>query len=185
MKIRFSSCFRGASVFGEPKNEHLLKQHLIYDPKWGYGTWLCLCSCIRLFATPWTVARQASLSLGFSKQEYQSGLPFPTPGDLPNPGIEPQCPALAGGFFTTSPPGKLLWNMNSTELSIEGFWSKFKQPWAADFDVVRCTFWILAVKMRKIFSSLFSFLGCAAQLMGPQFPDQGVNPGCDSESLES
>ena len=72
-------------------------------------------------ATPWTVARQASLSLGFSKQEYQSGLPFPTPGDLPNPGIEPQCPALAGGFFTTSPPGKLLWNMNSTELSIEGF----------------------------------------------------------------
>ena len=92
---------------------------------------------------------------------------------------------LAGGFFTTLPPGKLLWNMNSTELSIEGFWSKFKQPWAADFDVVRCTFWILAVKMRKIFSSLFSFLGCAAQLVGPQFPDQGVNPGCDSESLES
>ena len=43
----------------------------------------------RLFATPWTVARQAPLSMGFTRQEYWSGLPFPSPGDLPNPGIEP------------------------------------------------------------------------------------------------
>ena len=43
---------------------------------------------------PWTIARQASLSRGFSKQEYWSGLPFPSPGDLPNPGIEPESPAL-------------------------------------------------------------------------------------------
>ena len=53
----------------------------------------------------WTVARQAPLSMGFSRQEYQSGLPCPPPGDLPNPGIEPKAlpsPALAGGFFTTS-----------------------------------------------------------------------------------
>ena len=58
-----------------------------------------------LFATPWTVARQAPLSLGFSRQEYWSGLPFPPPGDLPDPGIElvsPMSPASAGGFFTTS-----------------------------------------------------------------------------------
>ena len=62
------------------------------------------------FATPWTVVRQAPLSMGFSRQEYWSGLPFPTPGDLPDPGIEPASlvsPALAGGFFTTAPPGKL------------------------------------------------------------------------------
>ena len=57
----------------------------------------------------WTAARQAPLSVGFSRQEYWSGLPFPPPGDLPDPGIEPTSPvspALAGGFFTTEPPGK-------------------------------------------------------------------------------
>ena len=53
-------------------------------------------SRVRLFATPWTVAHQAPLSMGFSGQEYWSGLPFPPPRDLPNPGIEPQSPALAG-----------------------------------------------------------------------------------------
>ena len=46
-------------------------------------------SCVQLTATPWTVARQASLSMGFSRQKYWSGLAFPSPGDLPNPGIEP------------------------------------------------------------------------------------------------
>ena len=50
-------------------------------------------SCLTL-VTPWTVAPQAPLSLGFSKQEYWSGLPFPSPGDLPDPGIEPESPAL-------------------------------------------------------------------------------------------
>ena len=53
------------------------------------------------FATPWTVARQAPLSMGFSRQEYWSGLPFPSPGDLPDPGIKSLFPVLAGGFFTT------------------------------------------------------------------------------------
>ena len=47
----------------------------------------CVLSRVRLFTTPWTIARQATLSMGFSKQEYWTGLPFPTPGDLPNPGI--------------------------------------------------------------------------------------------------
>ena len=51
---------------------------------------------------PWTVARQAPLSMGFSRQEYWSGLSFPPPGDLPDPGVRPASPALAGGFFTTS-----------------------------------------------------------------------------------
>ena len=63
-------------------------------------------SCVPLFSTTWTVARQAPLSMGSPRQEYWSGLPFPSPGDLPNPGIEPVSPALAGGFFTTEPPGK-------------------------------------------------------------------------------
>ena len=51
-------------------------------------------SHVRLFVTPWTVAHQAPLSMGFSRQEYWSGLPFPSPGDLSNPGIEPTSPAL-------------------------------------------------------------------------------------------
>ena len=63
-------------------------------------------SCVWLCATPWTVAHQALLSVAFPRQEYQSGLPFPPPGDLPAPGTEPTFPALAGGLFATAPPGK-------------------------------------------------------------------------------
>ena len=66
-------------------------------------------SCVWLFVTPWTVACQVPLSMGFSRQENWSGLPFPTQGDLPNPGTKPTSPAspaMAGGFFTTAPPGK-------------------------------------------------------------------------------
>ena len=51
-------------------------------------------SRVQLFATPWTVAYQASPSMGFSRQEYWSGVPFPSPGDLPDPGIEPRSPSL-------------------------------------------------------------------------------------------
>ena len=59
-------------------------------------------------ATPWTVACQAPLSLGFPRQEYWSGLPCPSLGDLPDPGIDPESPALTGRFFITEPPGKSL-----------------------------------------------------------------------------
>ena len=58
------------------------------------------------YVTPWTVARQAPLSMGFSRQEYGSGLPFPSPGDLPNPGIEPGSPALQAEALSSEPPGK-------------------------------------------------------------------------------
>ena len=64
---------------------------------------------VQRITTPWTVACQASLSMGLSRQEYWSGLLFSFLGDLPNPGIEPESltsPALADGFFTTEPPGK-------------------------------------------------------------------------------
>ena len=63
------------------------------------------CSVTSNSATPWTVARQAPLSMRLSWQEYWSGLPFPPPGDLSDPWTEPMSPALAGGFFTTEPPG--------------------------------------------------------------------------------
>ena len=62
-------------------------------------------SLIRLFATPWTVAHQAPPSTEFSRQEHWSGLPFPSPGDLPDPGIEPRSPALQADTLPSEPPG--------------------------------------------------------------------------------
>ena len=64
-------------------------------------------SHVQLFATSWTVAHQAPLSMGFSKQEYWSGLPFPSLRDLPDPGIKPRSPALQADALTSKPPGKL------------------------------------------------------------------------------
>ena len=72
---------------------------------------MCMLNHVRLFATPWTVAHLAPLSVGFSRQEYWSGLPFPSSGDLPDPVIEPKSPVspgLADGFFTYAPPEKPL-----------------------------------------------------------------------------
>ena len=66
---------------------------------------VCMLSHIQLFATPWTISRQAPLSMGFPRQEYWHGFPFPTPEDFPDPEIEPaslMSSALAGRFFTTS-----------------------------------------------------------------------------------
>ena len=66
-------------------------------------------SHVQLFVTLWTVTCQAPLSMGFSRWDYWSGLPWPSPGDLPNPRIKPEspvAPALAGRFFSTEPPGK-------------------------------------------------------------------------------
>ena len=87
----------------------------------GFGRlpWLVMCarvlSCVRLFATPWTVARQAPLSIGFSRQEYWSRLPFPIPRDLYHLGIEPESPHL------------LHWLANSLPLSHLG-----SMPWTGD-----------------------------------------------------
>ena len=76
-------------------------------PAHGGGGGLVAKSCPTL-TTPWTVACQAPLSMGFTRQEYWNGLPFPSPADLPDPGIKPASPALAGRFFTREPPGKSL-----------------------------------------------------------------------------
>ena len=82
---------------------------------------VCVCVCVKLFSrircfgTPWTVAHQAPLSLEFPRQEYWSRLSFPSPGDVPDPGIEPISSLSAGRFFTTEPPGKP--NQNSMALT--------------------------------------------------------------------
>ena len=70
--------------------------------------WMCAQSLTRvwLFETPWNIAYEVPLSMGFSRQEYWSGLLFTPPGNLPDPRIEPKSPALAGGFFTSEQPGK-------------------------------------------------------------------------------
>ena len=79
--------------------------------------YMCLvlvCLVISDSATPWPVACQVPLSMGFPRQEYYSGFPFSSSGDLPDPGIEPaspMSPALAGGFFTVEPPGKSYTNV--------------------------------------------------------------------------
>ena len=63
-------------------------------------------SCVRLFATPWIVAYQVPPSMGISRQEYWSELPFPSPGNLSDAGIEPRSPALKADALTSEPPGK-------------------------------------------------------------------------------
>ena len=63
-------------------------------------------SCVQFFVTPWTVAHQAPLSMGFSRQEHWSGLPCPSPEDLPNPGIKPESPAQQEDSLPSEPPGK-------------------------------------------------------------------------------
>ena len=87
-------------------------------------------SRVQLFVTLWTVARQAPLSVGFSRQEYWSGLPFPPPGDIPDPGTKPTSPALAGGFFTTELPGIIViaikwknWDLNPCQLRNGCLWT--------------------------------------------------------------
>ena len=81
---------RMVTIFSSPKRLVCLLSHLVMSDS----------------ATPQTVAHEAPLAVGLSWQEYWSGLPFPPPGALPNPGIKPESPALANGFFTTEPPGK-------------------------------------------------------------------------------
>ena len=93
------------------KNTHIRSIHF-YPVQGAFVSWdwkythVCMLSCVLVFVTPGTVAHQAPLSMGFPRQDYWSGLPFPSPGDLLNPGIKPVSPALAGKFFTTEPPEK-------------------------------------------------------------------------------
>ena len=79
-----------------------------------------LLSRVQLFVTPWTVAYQAPPSMGFSRQEYWSGLPFPSPGDLPDPGIEPRSPTLQADALPSEPPGKPVKGKPESKKIIDG-----------------------------------------------------------------
>ena len=107
-----------------------------------------LLSCVRLFATPWTVAYQAPLSMGFSKQEYWSGLPFPSPGDLPNSGIGHRSSKLQADALPSEPPGSLnIWKFSVHILlkpSLENFQHFFASMWNECNCVVVWTFFGIA-----------------------------------------
>ena len=97
-----------------------------WDPLWElilFVLFLVANSCLT-FWTPWTVAHQASLSMGFPRHEYWSGFPFPSLEDLPDPGIKPVSSALAGGFFTTEP-------------HIPGIWPRFDQSGAPTLTLIQ------------------------------------------------
>ena len=85
-----------------------------------------LLSRVRLSVTPWTVAYQAPRSMEFSRQEDWCGLPFPSPGDLPNPGIEPGSPALQADALPSEPPGRLILKEINLKYSLEGLMLKLQ-----------------------------------------------------------
>ena len=94
---------------------------------------VCLCmlsrfSCVQLFAMPWTAARQAPLSVGFSRQEYWSGLPWPPPGDLPSPGIKPGSPALQADSLPSEPLGKPVVGLKEIAKGLSVFWILLPRP---------------------------------------------------------
>ena len=139
---------------------------------------LCVCllnhfSCVQLFLTLWIVAHRASLSMGFSRQEYQSGLPRPPPGDIPDPGIEPvslTSPALASRFFTTS----AIWEAQVYIASISVCWSQslshvrlFGTPWKSSLS---------GSFIHGNSPGKNTGVGCHALLQGI-FLTQGSNPG--------
>ena len=97
--------------------------------------WMCQSfSCVWFFVTPWTVTFQAPLSMEFSRQEYWSGLPPPSLGNFPNPGIEPRSPALQADYLPSEPPGKpvmwiLVWNYNFIVKTLQLHVSYANQSW--------------------------------------------------------
>ena len=107
MSLLFNMVYRFFIIF-LPKSKHLLiswpqsLSAVILEPQ---KNKICHCQ-VQLFVNPWTVAYQAPLSMGFFRQEYWSGLPFPSPGDLPDPGMEPGSTALQSDSTLSEPSGK-------------------------------------------------------------------------------
>ena len=116
-------------------------------------------SCIWLFATPWTVAHQSSLPMGFSRQEYWSGLPFPSPGDLSNPGIKSESPTLQADSLQSEPPGKpkypLQAKINSSE-NIE--LGNFRDAFSLSSYLALWSLWYLRSVLNEKFGSVYFFL---------------------------
>ena len=103
----------------------------------------------------WTVALQALLSMGFPWQEYWCGLSFPSPGDLPNPGIEPTSPVLAGRFFTTEPPGSPLLTISSLQsLSrVQLFVTSWTAACQASLSITNSRSWLKLMSIKLVMPS--------------------------------
>ena len=165
-----------------------------------WGLPVCMLSCVWLIVTPCTVAHvtvalQAPLSMGFSRQEYWDGLPCPPPGDLPDPGIDPTSPTLAGRFITTEPPGKpwgKQWEIKSLLLKYEfsnqseqgNYWNKLSnwpvKQGTSDTSKDSESLWELI----SIPSDLWGREGLPGFECRPYFaPRQPVRPQADLPSL--
>ena len=120
-KLKVSYCFteNHRQTFTKHPQQRNMK---LYHKKWSEVKSL---SCVQLFATLWTVAYQAPPSMGFSRQEYWSGLPFPSPGDLPNPEIEPGSPSLEADTLPSDPPESPHHTMDLIKLWLKWQWRDF------------------------------------------------------------
>ena len=127
-------------------------------------------SHVQLCVTPWTVAHQAPLAMEFSRQEYWSGLPFPSPGDLPNPGTDPASPALADGF-----PLHHLGSATQVHTAIK-WWHFDLHPGSETFSVVSDSLW--AHGLYSPWNSLGHNTGVGSRsLLQGIFPTEGPNLG--------
>ena len=105
--LNIKSCGRILTFWAIPSIQEMILRYdswVVLSPLL-LSEWVKSLSRVQLFVTPWTIAYQAPLSMEFSRQEYWSGLPFPSPGDLPNPGIKPRSPALQADDLPSEPPG--------------------------------------------------------------------------------
>ena len=130
MNLTLQRCDHNFQIQDSPVPRPLFRLRNLGPPVTLSQIW-CSDSVAEACATPWTAARQAPLSMRPPRQEYWSGLPFPPPGNLPDPGIKPvssASPALAGQFFTTKPPGRwsLPWTLHPL---VPGNCSPPHSPW--------------------------------------------------------
>ena len=118
--------------------------------------------CPTLLPSPWTVAHQAPLSMGFPRQEYWSGLPFPFPGDLPDPGFKPASLVLAGRFFSTEPPGTPL--VGGHFLAFSNFWQLLVSLGLWQHNSYLCLYLHMAFP-HSLFLGVFFFFSFVVQLI--------------------
>ena len=152
---------------------------------------ICMLSHFQLFAILWTVACPAPLSMGFSRQEYWSGLPCYPPGDLPHPGIKPEASCifcLAGGFSTCEPLGKLRAKLQELFIptfffhSSESDWMQHSENTLAGSDLLEFIFSVhlllllFFICLGFLFVCLFCFLPHCATFYGIFVPQTGIEP---------